>query len=140
MEKPFAQARGFFIYFEIGGESPEQGIPMRQKRLERFWTANGGSRRDEPQGWGEQSRSPPGSQLSQKAQSNDWAFLHFTSCKMSFGPASLSKSAPADLCLFALPQAVARVKQEKRDANCFASRLFHALSSAKGWTRRPAVA
>ncbi len=46
-----------------------------------------------------ESSSPPGSQLSQKAQSKDWAFLHFTSCKMSFGPASLSKSAPADLCL-----------------------------------------
>jgi hypothetical protein len=35
---------------------------MRQKRLERFWTAEGGSRRDEPHGWGEQSSSPPGGQ------------------------------------------------------------------------------
>jgi hypothetical protein len=42
MEKPFAQARGFFIYFEIGGEPFEHGIPMRQKRLERFWTASAG--------------------------------------------------------------------------------------------------
>ncbi len=31
MEKPFAQARGFFIYFEIGGEPPEQGIPHATK-------------------------------------------------------------------------------------------------------------
>ena len=32
------------------------------------------------------------------------------------------------------------MKQEKRDANSFASRLFHATSSASGRTRRPAVA
>jgi len=32
------------------------------------------------------------------------------------------------------------VKQEKRDANSFASRLFHATSSASGRTRRSAVA
>jgi len=31
MEKPFAKARGFFIYFEIGCEPFEQGIPHATK-------------------------------------------------------------------------------------------------------------
>jgi hypothetical protein len=31
MEKPFAQARGFFIYIEIGGGPFEQGIPHATK-------------------------------------------------------------------------------------------------------------
>ena len=89
-------------------------MPGIQKRLERFWTANGGARRDEP-------------------QDGVSTVVHRQAPKYRI---PLSERG----FLFALPKAVARVKQEKRDANSFASRLFHALSSAKGRTRRPAVA
>jgi hypothetical protein len=44
MEKPFAQARGFFIYFEIGGEPFEHGIPMRPNCREQFGTAQSARR------------------------------------------------------------------------------------------------
>ncbi|KKL01303.1 hypothetical protein SD53_10700 [Rheinheimera mesophila] len=87
---------------------------MRQKRQERFWTANGGSRRDE-------------------TQDGASTVVHRQAPKYR---TPLTERG----FLFALPQAVARVKQEKRDANSLASRLFHAARSASGRTRGSAIA
>jgi len=42
MEKPFAQARGFFIYVEIRGEPPEQGIPHATKLPGAVWNGAAG--------------------------------------------------------------------------------------------------
>jgi hypothetical protein len=51
---------------------------MRQKRLERFWTANGGPRSGEPHGWGEQRSSPPVSRLELCARPDKTPRRHLT--------------------------------------------------------------
>jgi hypothetical protein len=52
MEKPFAQARGFFIYFEIGGEPFEKGIPHATKTSGTFLNGEAG-----PKGGGQEARN-----------------------------------------------------------------------------------
>ena len=52
MEKPFAQARGFFIYVEIRGGPPEQGIPHATKLPGAVWNGAAG-----PEGGGQEARN-----------------------------------------------------------------------------------
>ncbi|KOO56697.1 hypothetical protein WH43_18970 [Rheinheimera sp. KL1] len=59
MEKPFAQARGFFIYFEIGGEPFEQGIPHATKTSGTFLDRQRRVPQGRTPGWGEHCSSPP---------------------------------------------------------------------------------
>ena len=52
MEKPFAKARGFFIYFETGGEPFEQGIPHATSSSGTNWNGAAG-----PKGGGQEARN-----------------------------------------------------------------------------------